>query len=394
MEILSVNELCVYIGAVIDSDPVLADVWVEGEVSNCKRHSSGHWYLTLKENDARIDAACWRSSAARLTTLPRDGMAILAHGKIGVYNGRLQLYIDFLRPAGEGLLQAQFERLKSQLEAEGLFARKRPLPEFPRRIGIVTSPTGAALRDMYNVLSRRYPLAAVVLSPALVQGDGAADSIVEALYTLYDLDLDVIIIARGGGSIEDLWCFNEEIVARAIFAAPVPTVTGVGHETDTTMVDFVSDLRAPTPSAAAELVTPDIAMLHAALGEQFGALQSLIGDHLHAARVAVAGQSQRLERAAPLARLATSRQQVARLLERGQRTFTNQLNVRRLHTRSAERSLRALSPERTLARGYAVVLRAADGIAVTDPAAVAPDERLTIRLHGGDLSAVVAEIGS
>jgi len=387
MEILSVNELCVYIKAVIDSDPVLADVWVEGEVSNCKRHSSGHWYLTLKENDERIDAACFRSNAVRLTTLPRDGMLILAHGKIGVYNGRLQLYIDFLRPAGEGLLQAQFERLKAQLEAEGLFARKRPLPTFPRRIGIVTSPTGAALRDMYNVLSRRYPLAEVVLSPALVQGDGAADSIVEALYALYDLDLDVIIVARGGGSIEDLWSFNEEIVARAIFASPTPTVTGVGHETDTTMVDFVSDLRAPTPSAAAELVTPDIAMLHAALGVQFGALQNLIGDHLHAARAAVSGQSQRLERAAPLARLEASRQQVARLLERGQRTFTNQLNVRHLQIQSAERGLRALSPERTLARGYAVVLRA-DGVALTDPADVAPAERL----RGGDLSAVVAEI--
>jgi exodeoxyribonuclease VII large subunit len=389
MEILSVNELCVYIGAVIDSDPVLADVWVEGEVSNCKRHSSGHWYLTLKENDARIDAACWRSNAARLTTLPRDGMLILAHGKIGMYNGRLQLYIDFLRPAGEGLLQAQFERLKSQLEAEGLFARKRPLPMFPRRIGIVTSPTGAALRDMYNVLSRRYPLAEVVLSPALVQGDGAADSIVEALYALYDLDLDVIIVARGGGSIEDLWCFNEEIVARAIFASPAPTVTGVGHETDTTMVDYVSDLRAPTPSAAAELVTPDIAMLHAALHEQFGALQSLIGDHLHAARADVAAASQRLERSAPLARLQAGRQQVARLLERGQRTLTNALGMRRLQIKSAERSLRALSPERTLARGYAVVLRA-DGIALTDPADVAPADRLTIRLRGGDLSAVVA----
>ena len=151
MEILSVNELCVYIGAVIDSDPVLADVWVEGEVSNCKRHSSGHWYLTLKENDARIDAACWRSNAARLTTLPRDGLLILAHGKIGMYNGRLQLYIDFLRPAGEGLLQAQFERLKAQLEAEGLFARKRPLPTFPRRIGF----TDDYVRRTFDCLERR-----------------------------------------------------------------------------------------------------------------------------------------------------------------------------------------------------------------------------------------------
>lgn len=389
MEILSVNELCVYIGAVLESDPVLADVWVEGEISNCKRHSSGHWYLTLKEGDARIDAACWRSYAARLTTLPRDGMAVLAHGKVGLYNGRLQLYIDFLRPAGEGLLQAQFQRLKAQLEAEGLFARKRPLPLHPRRIGIVTSPTGAALRDMYTVLSRRYPLADVVLAPALVQGDHAADSIVEALYTLYETDVDVIIVARGGGSIEDLWCFNEEIVARAIFASPMPTVTGVGHETDTTIVDYVSDLRAPTPSAAAELVTPDIMLLHAELSEQFMALQSLITDQLHSTRSDVALTAQRLERAAPLVRLRTNREQVVRLMERTRRTLTNQLHVRRLHTRSAERSLRALSPERTLARGYAVVLRAADGIALTDPAQVVTNERLTIHLRSGEVAARV-----
>ncbi|HEY1015453.1 MAG TPA: exodeoxyribonuclease VII large subunit, partial [Herpetosiphonaceae bacterium] len=253
MQVLSINELTGYLGAVLDSDPVLSDVWVEGEVSNCKRHTSGHWYLTLKEGDVYIDATCWRSNAARLTTLPRDGMAIVAHGRVGLYRGRVQLYIDFIRPSGEGLLQMQLERLKAQLQQEGLFERKRPLPAHPRRIGIVTSPTGAALRDMRNVLSRRYPLAEIILAPAQVQGDGAADTIVEALYSLYDLELDVIIVARGGGSIEDLWSFNEEIVARAVFASPVPLVTGVGHETDTTLVDYVSDLRAPTPSAAAEL---------------------------------------------------------------------------------------------------------------------------------------------
>lgn len=388
MEILSVNELCGYIGAVLESDPILADVWVEGEVSNCKRHTSGHWYLTLKEGDARIDAACWRSNAARLTTLPRDGMAVLAHGRIGLYNGRVQLYIDFLRPAGEGLLQAQFERLKAQLYAEGLTERKRPLPLHPRRIGIVTSPTGAALRDMVNVLSRRYPLADIVLAPALVQGDGAADSIVEALYSLYDVAVDVIILARGGGSIEDLWCFNEEIVARAVFASPVPLVTGVGHETDTTIVDYVSDLRAPTPSAAAELVTPEMAGLQADLANQFAALHGLMLARLHNTRADVSYQMERLERAAPLIRLRTNSEHVRRLRERADRSIRKQAELRRLHVQSAARSLRTLSPQRTLARGYAVVLRAADGVAITSPDDVAPHERVRVVVRGGEWTAL------
>jgi exodeoxyribonuclease VII large subunit len=389
MDVLSVVELCGYIGAVLESDPILADVWVEGEVSNCKRHTSGHWYLTLKEDSARIDAVCWKSYAVRLTTLPRDGIQIMAHGKIALYNGRLQLYIDFMRPAGEGLLLAQFERLKAQLQAEGLTERKRPLPTYPQRIGVVTSPTGAALRDMLNVLGRRYPLAEVLLAPALVQGDGAADSIVEALYSLYDLDLDVIILARGGGSIEDLWCFNEEVVARAVFASPVPLVTGVGHETDTTIVDYVSDLRAPTPSAAAELVTPDIAGLQADLAQQFAALHGFILTRVHNARADVAYDVQRLERAAPLARLATNREQVGRLSDRLGRAIARQAELRRQQIQSASRSLLALSPERTLARGYAVVLRAADGVAVTSPDDVAPHERVRIITRGGDLTALV-----
>ncbi|HYF62526.1 MAG TPA: exodeoxyribonuclease VII large subunit, partial [Herpetosiphonaceae bacterium] len=315
-------------------------------------------------------------------------MAIMAHGKIGLYNGRLQLYIDFLRPAGEGLLLAQFERLKAQLHAEGLTERKRPLPAHPRRIGLVTSPTGAALRDMLNVLGRRYPLAEVLLAPALVQGEGAADSIVEALYSLYDLDLDVIILARGGGSIEDLWCFNEEVVARAVFASPVPLVTGVGHETDTTIADYVSDLRAPTPSAAAELVTPDMAGLQADLAQQFAALNAFILTRVHNARADVAYDLQRLERAAPLARLATSREQVGRLGDRLGRAMARQAEIRRQQVQSASRSLLALSPERTLARGYAVVLRAADGVAVTSPDDVAPHERVRIVVRGGEWSAL------
>ncbi len=388
MEQLSVAELNGYVRAVLDSDPILADVWVQGEVSNCKRHTSGHWYLTLKEGSEAIDAVCFRSMAARLTTLPRDGMAVLAHGQVRLYGSRVQLYIDMLRPAGEGLLQAQFERLRAQLEAEGLFARQRALPLYPQRIGIVTSPTGAALRDMLNVLSRRYPLAEVVLSSALVQGDLAMDSLVEALYALYDQSVDVIIVGRGGGSIEDLWCFNEEVVARAIYASPVPIVTGVGHETDTTIADYVADLRAPTPSAAAELCTPDLMSLHDHVLGAYAALNSLMLGRLQAEQLALRTARERLARRAPLNTVLLSRQRVDYLLERAGQRLQAYLKTQHLHLRSQQRSLAALNPLATLARGYAVIATP-EGAVITDPAQVQPGDPLTVRVRAGTFQAEV-----
>lgn len=390
MEQLSVSELCGYINAVLTSDPVVSDVWVFGEVSNCKRHSSGHWYLTLKEADARIDAVIWRSTALRLSYLPQDGMAILGHGKVELYNGRLQLYLDFITPAGEGLLQAQYERLKAQLEAEGLTERKRPLPLFPQRIGIVTSPTGAALQDMLNVLRRRFPLAEIIIAPALVQGEDAAPSIVEALYELFDFEPDVIIVARGGGSIEDLWAFNEEIVARAVFASPVPVVTGVGHETDTTIVDFVADLRAPTPSAAAELVTPDLATLRDELINQVGLLHGLFQGRLQLLRSELNQQQQQLLRHDPQLRLQQGHEHVVGQQQRLQRAMQRMLEMARLKVQVAERSLVALNPERTLARGYAVVLHA--GRAITNRNQVAVGETVSIQLHHGQIQATIDEL--
>lgn len=390
MEQLSVSELCGYINAVLTSDPVVSDVWVYGEVSNCKRHSSGHWYLTLKEADARIDAVIWRSTALRLSHLPQDGMAILAHGKVELYNGRLQIYLDFITPAGEGLLQAQYERLKAQLEAEGLTERKRPLPLFPQRIGIVTSPTGAALQDMLNVLRRRFPLAEVIIAPALVQGEDAAPSIVEALYELFDFEPDVIIVARGGGSIEDLWAFNEEIVARAIFASPVPVVTGVGHETDTTIVDFVADLRAPTPSAAAELVTPDLATLRDELISHVGLLHSLFQGRLQLLRSELGQQQQQLLRHNPQMRLHQAREQVNVQQQQLQRAIQRMLEMARLKAQVAERSLVALNPERTLARGYAVVLH--NDRALTNTSQAAVGDTINIQLHQGQVQATITEL--
>jgi len=262
MQIYRVSQITAYIKELFDSDYPLQDLWLEGEVSNYSQAASGHVYFTLKDEEAQIRCVMWRSQVERQAYLPQNGEAIIAHGRISVYEagGRYQLYVDDIQPAGVGLLYLQFEALKERLAAEGLFdaERKRPLPPFPRRLGVVTSPTAAALKDIVNVLRRRYPVVEVVLSPTLVQGDEAPSQIVAAIEALNEhTDVDAIIVARGGGSLEELWAFNDERVARAIYASQVPVVTGVGHETDFTIADFVADVRAPTPSAAAEVAVPD-----------------------------------------------------------------------------------------------------------------------------------------
>ncbi|MCX7607973.1 MAG: exodeoxyribonuclease VII large subunit, partial [Anaerolineales bacterium] len=269
----TVSALTRQLRLLLDSTPDLQGIWVEGELSNFSRPTSGHVYFTLKDAGAQLRCVMWRPDAARLHFKPVDGMQVEAHGNLSVYEagGQYQLYVDTLQPLGEGALYAEFLRRKALLEAEGLFdaARKRLIPRLPQRIGIVTSPTGAALQDMLNILRRRYPLAEVVLSPTPVQGEEAPVAIVQALERLNRIARpDVILLARGGGSIEDLWAFNDERVVRAVAASPAPVITGVGHETDFTLVDFAADLRAPTPTAAAELATPyTIYDLRAELGQ-------------------------------------------------------------------------------------------------------------------------------
>ncbi len=256
-EILSVSELTARIRAILEGE--FRDLWVEGEVSNFRQAQSGHLYFTLKDERAQVRCVCFRNEARILKFRPEDGLRLTVRGSLGVYEarGEYQIYVQHIEPVGLGALQLAFEQLKQRLEAEGLFAaeRKKPLPLLPRRIGLVTSPAGAAVRDVLRVLKRRFPNAHVVLFPVRVQGEGAAKEIVEAIRYLNKKRLaDVLILARGGGSIEDLWAFNEEIVARAIAASTVPVITGIGHETDFTIADFAADLRAPTPSAAAEIV--------------------------------------------------------------------------------------------------------------------------------------------
>src|SRR5512145_453630 len=255
----TVSKLTLYIRRLLEENEALQDVWVQGEISNLSRPASGHVYFTLKDANAALKCVMWKTSAARLRMGLQDGMEVEVHGRIGVYevSGQYQLYADQIRPVGEGALYQEFMRLKAMLEAEGLFApeRKRSIPMFPHRIGIVTSATGAALRDMLNTLRRRLPLVEVILAPSPVQGVEAPPALVKALQSLILQSPDVILLARGGGSIEDLWAFNDERLVRAVALSGVPVICGVGHETDFTLCDFAADLRAPTPTAAAELAT-------------------------------------------------------------------------------------------------------------------------------------------
>jgi exodeoxyribonuclease VII large subunit len=390
MHIFSVSQLTTYLHDVFEGDPILSDIWIEGEVANWNRASSGHCYWTLREGETQLRAVCWRQQALRQPRLPADGDQIVIHGRVSFWggNGQVQIYADLIRPAGIGLLHAQVEALKQRLDAEGLFdpARKRPIPPFPLRIGVVTSPTGAALRDILTVLRRRWPLADVLFAPTLVQGDGAPHSLVEALFNLYAFEPDVIIVARGGGSIEDLWAFNDETVARAIFASPAPVITGVGHETDTTVVDYVADLRAPTPSVAAALATPDIADLQDQLGTLLQQLHVAMQQRLDVARADLNRTTHLLQRLAPRTRLVDDRQMVDQLRDRLQRSLRTLLTVQQLQLQGLRQQLAVLSPRATLARGYAVVRRA-DSTVVLSPNEVADNELLLLELRDGMLAA-------
>jgi exodeoxyribonuclease VII large subunit len=387
MQILTVSQLNIYLRELLDADDIVRDIWIEGEVSNFVRAASGHCYFTLKEGEGQIKAACWRSYVARIPAMPANGDAVLAHGHVTFYEagGQIQLYVDLIRPAGIGLLHARFEELKARLDAEGLFdaSRKRALPPLPRRIGLATSPSGAALRDILNVLGRRYPLAEVILAPCQVQGEGAAETIVEALYNLYEYDLDAIIVARGGGSIEDLWAFNEEIVARAAFASPVPLISGVGHETDTTIIDYVADLRAPTPSAAAELVAPDVEDLVGDLALLRDQLSLAMWRRLERAGADLHEQRRRLAQQSPLSRLARDRQTLDELVRRAGAQVTHSIALLRARLDGMQSQLATLNPLATLDRGYAIVRRTSDGQVVTDPVQVEAGEEIEVTVRGG-----------
>jgi len=390
----TVSQITGHIRRLVESDPELGDVWVEGEVSNFTRASSGHCYFTLKDAGSQIGCVMWRSVAQQQDYLPAGGDQVLAHGHVGVYEagGRYQLYVDQLQPAGIGDLYRQFELLKARLEAEGLFApeRKRPLPCFPRRIGVVTSAGAAALRDILNVLSRRYPLAEVLLSPTLVQGDEAPPRIVAALEALNARDdVDVIIVTRGGGSLENLWAFNDERVARAIAASRVPVICGVGHETDFSLADFAADVRAPTPSAAAELVVPDRTELRAQVAGLLAGLVAAVQGALGEWRWGLAEQARALRHLSPAAQLVQARQRVDDLLGRAGAALRHNMTLRRERLSGAVGRLAGVSPLGTLERGYAVVRHRETGAVVGSVAQVASGDELDVHVADGSFEARV-----
>jgi exodeoxyribonuclease VII large subunit len=414
-------------------------LWLEGELSNFAAPASGHWYFSLKDSTAQVRCAMWRQRNTQVRFKPKDGMAVLVRARVGLYEprGEYQLLIDHLEEAGEGALKREFEKLKARLAAEGLFAveRKRPLPAIPRRIGVVSSPTGAAIHDILRVLRARFPAAGVLLYPTAVQGAAAVPEIVRAIEAASRrCECDVLIIARGGGSLEDLWCFNDERVARAIAACRVPTVSGVGHEVDVTIADFVADVRAPTPSAAALATVPDkqgwLEML-AQLEQRFS---GAMGRALRTQALALGALAQRLQISHPGAKLAQHAQRLDDLEQRlrlalrasvsgGQQqleTLSTRLwrenprhrlealcahaaalrqrlltayahGVSELDQRLAlaSRTLHAVSPLATLGRGFAVVSRVDDGSLLRDAAQTPPGTQIEARLARGRLRATV-----
>ena len=356
--IASVSRVNNYIKRLIDSKPVLQDLWVKGEISNYKRHSSGHLYMTLKDEHSVLKAIMFRQQATSLSFVPDNGLNVIAHGRVAAYEayGEYQLYIDEMTPDGVGALYLQYEQLKKKLAAEGLFDEhhKKALPPYPRRIGVVTAPTGAAVRDIINVCTRRYPLAEIVVFPAIVQGAGAKESIVRGIEYFNNVGADVLIVGRGGGSIEDLWAFNEEIVARAIYASQIPIVSAVGHETDFTIADFVADRRAPTPSAAAELCVPSADELLRQIALSRSRMRNAVSSSINNWRK----QLRLLTPRDPRDRINALRQRIDLLIQRIE--SHNQLKISRHRQQLASLSskLDALSPLKTLSRGYAIPVNA------------------------------------
>jgi exodeoxyribonuclease VII large subunit len=394
----TVSDLTGYIRELLESDEILQDLWVQGEISNFTHHSSGHLYFTLKDSSAELRCVMWRSMVQRQAALPSSGDAVEVHGTISVYEarGQYQFYADLIQPLGAGILYQEFLRLKARLEAEGLFdpEHKRPIPRWPGRIGVVTSPTGAAVRDILNTLARRFPLAEVIIAPTLVQGDGAPQKIVSALETLNESQQpDVILLARGGGSLEDLWAFNDEQVARAIAASQAPVVTGVGHEVDFTIADFTADLRAPTPTAAAEMITPDQAELRQTLIEMTRRLGQIGLDEIQERIWSLKELQNRLALRSPQAQLQNDRQRLDELIHRSQVALRHKVQLDRSSLVGLNQHLDSLNPMGILGRGYAVITHK-DGAAVRSVADIEVDDRLDVRLVDGTFESQVTDLGA
>jgi exodeoxyribonuclease VII large subunit len=429
LRILGVSEVARAIRDAVRSDPGLADVWVEGEVGRVTVSSAGHAYFTLKDARSTLNCVWFSDARARSIFQPQAGLRIVVHGRVDLFEqqGAVQLYVEAIQPAGFGDLAIRFEQLKARLDAEGLFAsaRKRPLPTRPSTIAVITSPTGVVWHDIANVLARRWPLTQVLLVPCKVQGEDAPESIVRAFRRLEAwlavLDREgragdapqLTILARGGGSLEDLWSFNDERVVRAVVGHRLPVVTGVGHEVDVTLADFAADVRAATPSAAAELVVPDRAEWQASFRRAGDRTATAVGRALEGLRRELAVERRALDRLDPRAQLIADRERVGLLLDRAVRVAVREIERRGAALRAAAAdvprpilgwlaaaratlatsaaALAVLGPQATLERGYAIVRRTGDGEILRDPSDAPPGTRLAIRLARGDVPATASE---
>lgn len=395
--LISVGELNHYVKGLLDRDMILAEIRIRGEVSNLTRHASGHIYFSLKDHEARIKCVMFRGEALGLSFFPAEGMGVIVTGRVSLYEreGQYQLYVNSMEEEGRGALFQAFLKLKDRLEAEGLFdaGLKKPIPAFPKRIAVMTSPVGAAVRDIIHVARRRNPSISLLIVPVPVQGDGAADTIAAMLGTVNERDdIDLIILGRGGGSIEDLWAFNEETVARAIFASRIPVISAVGHETDFTMADFVSDLRAPTPSAAAELAVPDSAAWLMTLERLRRRMASQLSWILDDAENRLAGVLNRPVIADPERWLDAYAERLREAARRSDQGMVDILEDKELRNKTVKRALAALNPLGVLDRGYAVVTDESTGGPIYMVRDMTKDQDIRLRMRDGTASCRIHDI--
>lgn len=393
--VYSVSEINNYVKQLLDNDENLKYIFINGEISNFKAHYSGHLYLTLKDDKATLKAVMFAGNAAKLRFRPENGMKILAFGTVSLFprDGSYQFYISDMQPDGIGALSIAYEQLKKKLEAEGLFSplHKKQIPRFPERVGVITSETGAAVQDIFNVLSRRFPSAEVVLRPAKVQGDGAAQDIAKAIKLFNETKAaDVLIVGRGGGSIEDLWAFNEEIVARAVFESKIPVISAVGHETDYTICDFVADLRAPTPSAAAELAVPDKMELKGDLLSYEQHLFGLLKNKIINERMRLKSIEQKDVMRNPATRINESRRELVFISEKLEGLTVNTVNDNKKKLSVLAGKMDALSPLGVVSRGYA--LADINGRLVKSIADVAVNDEISLKVADGVINARVLSV--
>lgn len=396
IKILSVSEMTQYIKRILTNDPILYNLRVKGEISNCKLHSSGHMYFTLKDQQSRVNCVMFKSNCEKLKFQVKDGMKINLRGYISIYerDGQYQLYVNDMEPDGIGALYLAYMQLKEKLEKEGLFdpQYKKPIPYLPQKIALITSPTGAAIRDILTVIKRRFSKTHLLIMPVLVQGEGAKDSIVKAIQLANQMeDIDLIITGRGGGSIEELWAFNEESVARAIFNSEIPVISAVGHETDFTIADFVADLRAATPSAAAELAVPSIFELQEAISSTKRRLNNLMQWKIDAYERALTHIAKSYAFKYPLHRIYNHQQQLDTLFNQLVKYEKRQRNDKRTYLEGLGASLNNLSPLATLNRGYSVTSTPAGRI-VRSVEDVAPEATLYVTLPDGKLECCVTNV--